>query len=93
MQKTLGYPEKTEKDPIPNYGKEAKAIERMTARGYSEEDILTAWKLKVKARGEFVSMVWVNEDMGKTDRNRRQGTLFNDPEKFKTQKYGDMVQR
>jgi len=65
MQKQFGYPEKTDKDPIPNYGKEAKAIDRMVRRGYSEEDILAAWKGKVKARGEFVSMVWVNEDIGK----------------------------
>jgi len=71
MQKTLNYPEKTDKDPIPNYGKEAKAIDRMLARGYSEDDILAAWKAKVKARGEFVSMVWVNEDIGKADRPKQ----------------------
>ncbi|MBA7683424.1 hypothetical protein ES703_91788 [subsurface metagenome] len=71
MQKTLGYPDKTNKDPIPNYGKEAKAIDRMLARGYSEEDIIKAWKTKVEARGVFVSMVWVNEDIGKPDRPKQ----------------------
>jgi hypothetical protein len=71
MQKVFGYPETTDKDPIPNYGKEAKAIDRMTKRGYSEADILAAWKKKVKARGEFVSMVFVNEDIGKPDRTDR----------------------
>lgn len=71
MQKVLGYPEKTNKDPIPNYGKEAKAIDRMLIRGYSEDNILAAWKTKVEARGEFVSMVWVNEDIGKPDRPRQ----------------------
>lgn len=65
MQKELGYLDKTDKDPIPNYGKEAKAIARMVARGYSEEDILKAWRDKVRSRGEFVSMTWVNEDIGK----------------------------
>ena len=75
MQIEFGYPEKTDKDPIPNYGKEAKAIDRMVARGYSEDDILAAWQAKVRARGEFVSMVFVNEDIGKPDRPR-QGTLL-----------------
>lgn len=65
MQKEFGYPEKTDKDPIPNYGREAKAIKRMVERGYLEEDILKAWCAKVRSRGEFVSMTWVNEDIGK----------------------------
>lgn len=77
MQKTLGYPEKTNKDPIPNYGKEAKAIDRMLARGYSEDDIIKVWKAKVEVRGEFVSMVWVNEDIGKPDRPKQ--AAFNLP--------------
>lgn len=68
MQFEFGFPEKNDKDPIPNYGKEAKAIDRMVARGYSEDDILAAWQAKVRARGEFVSMVFVNEDMGKPPR-------------------------
>jgi len=68
MQKQFGFPEKTDKDPIPNYGKEAKAIDRMKARGYSEDEILAAWRAKVKSRGEFVSMVFVNEDIGKPTR-------------------------
>jgi len=71
IQKEFGYPEKTEKDPIPNYGKEAKAIDRMLKRGYSEPEILAAWREKVKARGEFVSMVWVNEDIGKSPRPKQ----------------------
>jgi hypothetical protein len=68
MQKTMGFPEKTDKDPIPNYGKEAKAIARMVERGYTETEILAAWKLKVQFRGEFVSMQWVNEDIDKKPR-------------------------
>jgi len=75
IQKEFGYPEKTEKDPIPNYGKEAKAIDRMLKRGYSEAEILAAWQKKVRARGEFVSMVWVNEDMGKPERPRQTSFL------------------
>jgi len=75
IQKEFGYPEKTDKDPIPNYGKEAKAIDRMLARGYSEDEILAAWKNKVRARGEFVSMVWVNEDMGKLEHPRQASFL------------------
>jgi len=76
MQIEFGYPEKTDKDPIPNYGKEAKAIDRMVARGYSEDDILAAWQVKVRARGEFVSMVFVNEDMGKPSRTFPRQTTF-----------------
>jgi len=71
IQKEFGYPEKTDKDPIPNYGKEAKAIDRMLKRGYSEPEILAAWQAKVRARGEFVSMVYVNEDIGKSPRPRQ----------------------
>lgn len=76
MQKEFWFPEKTDKDPIPNYGKEAKAIDRMIARGYSETEILNAWRAKVKARGEFVSMVYVNEDIGKPARSVPRQTTF-----------------
>ena len=94
MQKEFDYPDKTEKDPIPNYGKEAKAIARMVARGYSEDDILAFWKEKVKARGEFVSMTWVNEDIGKPDRPKQTSFALNeDPDKFVKGKYGHLVQR
>jgi len=54
------------RDPIPNYGKEGKAIKRMLTRGFTREEILDCWKSKVSQRGgEFVSMTWVNEDIGK----------------------------
>ena len=76
MQTFLGYPDKTDKDPIPNHGKEAKAIARMMKRGYSEKEILSCWKNKVAHRGEFVSMVYVNEDIGKPERRPRQATLL-----------------
>ena len=79
IQKEFGYPEKTEKDPIPNYGKEGKAIDRMLKRGYSEPEILAAWQAKVRTRGEFVSMVYVNEDIGKPGK-ARQGSFLPDEE-------------
>jgi hypothetical protein len=38
----------------------------MLARGFTREDILACWKGKVsQCGGEFVSMVWVNEDIGR----------------------------
>ena len=82
MKKFLGYKEpqvcepgsptpgekKEVKDPIPNYGKEGKAIKRMLTRGFTREEILDCWKAKVSQRGgEFVSMTWVNEDIGKKE--------------------------
>ena len=76
MQKQFGFPDKTDKDPIPNYGKEAKAIDRMKARGYTEDEILAAWKAKVQARGEFVTMVFVNEDIGKGGPKARQSSFL-----------------
>lgn len=66
MRTYLGFPDKTEKDPIPNYGKEGQAIKRMLTRGFTREEVTGCWKQKVDARGgEFVSMTWVNEDIGK----------------------------
>lgn len=65
VQKILGYPEKTDKDPIPNYGKESKFIARMKARGYSEEDILAYWRIRIAAAGGYVEAWKVNEDIGK----------------------------
>ena len=53
------------RDPIPNYGKEGKAIKRMLTRGFTRDEILDHWKSKVSQRGEYVSMFWVNEDIGK----------------------------
>jgi hypothetical protein len=53
-------------DPIPSYGKEGTAIKRMLTRGFTREEIVACWKDKVSQRGgEFVSMTWVNEDIGK----------------------------
>ncbi len=66
MRTYLGYPDKVKEDPIPSYGKEGQAIKRMLARGFTREEILACWKGKVSQRGgEFVSMTWVNEDIGK----------------------------
>ena len=66
MRTYLGYPDRVEEDPIPSYGKEGQAIKRMLSRGFTREEILTCWKDKVSQRGgEFVSMTWVNEDIGK----------------------------
>ncbi|MBA7670626.1 hypothetical protein ES703_78772 [subsurface metagenome] len=66
MRSYLGYPDRVKEDPIPSYGKEGQAIKRMLARGFTREEILACWKGKVSQRGgEFVSMTWVNEDIGK----------------------------
>lgn len=84
MQSFFGYPTLTAKDPIPNHGKEAKAIARMLQRGYSETEIMDAWKAKCQSRGVngkpvFVSMVYVNEDIGKPNQPKyfgRQASLL-----------------
>ncbi|MFA5429867.1 MAG: hypothetical protein WC329_01755 [Candidatus Omnitrophota bacterium] len=79
IQKFMGFPDKTDKDPIPNYGKEAKAIDTMLKRNYTEAEILDFWKKKVMARGgDYVSMVWVNEDIGKQTGRPRQATFLPD---------------
>jgi hypothetical protein len=66
IQKYLGYPEKTDKDPIPNYGKEAKFIKRMKDRNYTEEEILAYWKLRIHAAGDRYVDAWkINEDIGR----------------------------
>ena len=66
MRSYLGYPDRVERDPIPSYGKEGSAIKRMLARGFTREEVTDCWKQKVDVRGgEFVSMTWVNEDIGK----------------------------
>lgn len=65
MRAFLGYPDKISEDPIPSYGKEGQAVKRMLTRGFTREAIVACWKGKVSQRGgEFVSMVWVNEDIG-----------------------------
>jgi hypothetical protein len=72
MRTYLGFPDKTDKDPIPSYGKEGQAIKRMLARGFTREAIVECWKGKVSQRGgEFVSMTWVNEDIGKPEKQKR----------------------
>ncbi len=58
-----GFPDKMKQDPIPNYGKEGNAIKKMLGRGFTLEQIITLWTEKVKKRGSYVSMVWVNEDI------------------------------
>jgi hypothetical protein len=71
MREYLGYPDKIDKDPIPSYGKEGQAIKRMLTRGFTREEVTCRWKAKVDERGgEFVSMTWVNEDIGKPEKQR-----------------------
>ena len=75
MRTYLGYPDRVKNDPIPSYGKEGQAIKRMLTRGFTREEVTGCWKQKVDAcGGEFVSMTWVNEDIGKKgDKAREQG--------------------
>lgn len=71
LQEYLGFPAKTAIDPVPSPGKEAAAIKRMLVRGLSWEAIFACWKGKVSERGgDFVSMTWVNEDIGKKGRRQ-----------------------
>jgi hypothetical protein len=64
MKAFLGYPEKTDKDPIPNYAREGQFLKKMLGRHFTREEILSCWKFKAQQRrGEFVSMAWVNEDI------------------------------
>ena len=64
MKAFLGYPEKTDKDPIPNYAREGMFLKKMLVRHFTREEILSCWKSKAQQRrGEFVSMAWVNEDI------------------------------
>jgi len=75
VKKYLGYPEKTGgKNPIPNYGKEGQNIKNMLTRGFTCKEILDCWRGKVSQRGgDFVSMQWVNEDIGKKGGTDGQG--------------------
>jgi len=88
MRAFYRYPDETDKDPIPNYGKEGKAIKRMLERGFTVTGILDCWIKKCQKAGMFKSMVFVNEDIGEVPKVRRQ-----DPDKFIKGKYGHMVQR
>jgi hypothetical protein len=64
MKSFLGYPDKTDKDPIPNYAKEGQFLKKMLSRHFTRNEILSCWKAKVQQRrGDFVSMAWVNEDI------------------------------
>ncbi len=58
-----GYPDRLKQDPIPNYGKEGRAIKNMIGRGFDENQIMSLWLKKVQERGSYCSMVWVNEDI------------------------------
>jgi hypothetical protein len=65
----FGYPDKVQQDPIPNYAKEGQFIKKMLNRGFTCVEILACWRSKVSQRGgDYVSMVWVNEDIGKKGR-------------------------
>jgi hypothetical protein len=71
MQVYLGFPEKISQDPIPSYGKEGQAVKRMLTRGFTREAIVECWKGKVSQRGgEFVSMTWVNQDIGQPEKQK-----------------------
>lgn len=69
LQKYLGFPERVAVDPIPNPAKEARFIDKMIRRGFTWPQIFDTWRAKVDDRGEFVSMVYVNEDIGKKGGN------------------------
>jgi len=72
MRAYLGFPDKVKQDPIPAYGREGQAIKRMLTRGFTREAIVECWKSKVSQRGgEFISMTWVNQDIGNTVKQTR----------------------
>jgi len=77
MKSFLGYPDKSDKDPIPNYAKEGQFLKKMLGRHFTREEILSCWKEKVqRRRGEFVSLAWVNEDIaGFVQRREKGGAL------------------
>ena len=78
--KHLGNPDI---DPIPNHGKEARNIKTMLDRGYTVEHIIDFWKKKVAQKGGgYVTMVYVNEDIGHTP---RQGALLPSEEELLTE--------
>lgn len=56
---------KTDRDMVPNPAKEAMFVKKMEGRGFGWPEIFAVWQNKVDARLEFVSMQWVNEDIGK----------------------------
>jgi len=85
MRTYYKYPDENDVDPIPNYGKEGKAIKRLLDRGFNNVQILDCWMAKCRQRGQFVSMQWVNEDIKLEPKN--------DPDKFIRGKYGHVVQR
>ena len=71
MHDYLKFPDKISHDPIPSYGREGQAIKRMLTRGFTREAIVQCWKSKVSQRGgEFVSMTWVNQDIGQVGKRR-----------------------
>lgn len=74
MKIFLGYPEKTNKDPIPNYAKEGQFLKKLLGRHFTREEILSCWKTKSQQRrGEFISLAWVNEDIAGYLQGREKG--------------------
>jgi len=79
MQSYLGFPHISEFDPVPNPAKEAMFIKKMKGRGFAWPEIFATWQNKVDARHEFVSMQWVNEDIGKeSGRGKHRGDTGDD---------------
>ncbi len=60
----LGFGTSTDKDPVPNPGKEGKFIKRMLSRGFTADEIFECWREKTEARGGYCPMNYVNEDIG-----------------------------
>lgn len=72
METYLGFPTQRKTIPIPSYPREGSFIKKMLQRGFTKEDIFGCWKQKVdRAAGDFVSMAYVNEDIGKSSIKRR----------------------
>jgi len=74
MKAFLGYPQKTNKDPIPNYAKEGQFLKKLLGRHFTREEILSCWKTKSQQRrGEYISLAWVNEDIAGYLQSREKG--------------------
>ncbi len=80
MRAYLGFPERVKIDPIPSYGPEGQAIKRLLTRGYSPEEILVYWKSRVDKAGGFVSMVYINKDIGAPAAGRAGGKRVKVPD-------------
>jgi len=83
IEQYLGFPDKTDKNPIPTYGAEGQHIKTMLSRHFEPDEIITYWKKRIDAaNNQYISAHFINQDIGKEATHAKSSIAHREPKQY-----------